>query len=264
VKSIYGRALFAIAALCATPAFAQEGDPKAGLEGKEWHPYVFASDASTLGPAHAAIESGVGYNGVVQPQGLRTADGRRFDTWITGAVGLTDRLELAGSIVLAEAPGQNFGFGEGRVELRARVLDFHKRFPLAITLGAGYQADSKFESAFEGMIATTFEYGRFAATFNLRGIHYFANGRDPLDLYITAGASIRTTRWLRLGVEYVGEELEEKEVLTGTDGGNRNYVGPSAAVFLAQGKVRINATGGAVLSAIGNGPMARGSIAYLF
>jgi hypothetical protein len=246
-------------------ASAQEAASPSSGAATEWRPYVFATDAATLRPWQAAVESGVGYNGVVQPEGIRLADGRRFDTWITGAVGLTGRLELAGTLVAAEAPGSPFQFGEGRVELRARVLDWHRRFPVELTLAGGYQSDGRFQSAAELAVAATISAGRFALTVDARALHYFHDGRDPIDFYVNAGASVRATRWLRVGLEYVGEELEEARTAGAlTDGGSRNYVGPSAAVFLLGGHVRLNATGGVVVAPVGIGPLARGSIAYVF
>ncbi len=259
-------AIIGCALLAAGAAAAQEGQPATPPPPPEWHPYLFAVDAATLRPGHVAIETGAGYNGIVQPQGVQSADARSLDVWLTGAVGLTERMELAGTLLAAQTPSQTFGFGEGRIELRMRVLDWRSWLPIAITIGGGYQADGNFQSAVEGVVAVTGEYGRFSATVNLRALHYFHDGRDPIDVYVTAAASVRVARWLRLGAEYVGEEIEQNDV----DGGGRHYVGPSAAVFLDGGHVRLNATVGAVVAELplangtNAGAMARGSVAYVF
>jgi hypothetical protein len=114
-------------------------------------------------------------------------------------------------------------------------------------------------------ILTTAYLGRVNLTFDLRGAHYFAAGRDAVDIFVTAGALVRATQWLRVGAEYVGEELEG---VLGTDAddslGGRHYAGPTAVVYLARGRLRLNATGGAVLTRGQIGPLARGSLSYLF
>jgi hypothetical protein len=235
-------------------------------QGQEWRPFLFAADGRTLARDRAAIESGVGYNGLPTDDSPRPGDARRTDAWLAAAVGLTDRVELGGSLLFGEAPGAPFGFGEGRVELRVRAWDGLPRVPVAVSFGIGYQADAKFVSAAEMLLAVSGEWGRFALTVNLRGIHYFADGRDPLDLFFAAAASVRATDWLRLGVEYVGEELEgtwdpnEHEV---EGGGGRHYVGPSASV-LVRGRVRFCATAGPVIVPNRVSGMARAAVAYLF
>jgi hypothetical protein len=83
---------------------------------------------------------------------------------------------------------------------------------------------------------------------------------------LSAGVSVRTTRWLRLGAEYVGEELEgigrDDEVETG--GGGRHYLGPSAAFWMMSGRLRINATAGPVMTTRSTSALARAAVVYLF
>jgi hypothetical protein len=222
--------------------------------------YVFSVEADTLSAKHAAFESGVGYNGVTGTGGgLQPDDAHRVQTWVASAVGVTNWLELSGALQFADNLGQNFGFSQARLEACARVLR-HKYFSLAF--GAGYQADVLLENAITGLIAASAHLGRVDLTLNVRAAHYFHAGRDPIDVFVTFGALVRATSWLSAGVEYVGEELESDDTEAG--GWGRHYLGPTAAVRFWDGRIRVNGTVGAVLTHGQTGPLARGSLAYLF
>jgi hypothetical protein len=77
---------------------------------------------------------------------------------------------------------------------------------------------------------------RVAATFHIE--HIFAEGRDPLDVMIEAGASCRIVDKFRLGVEYVGQDIEES-VDPGAEGGVRHFVGPIASYQLLRDRLSI-------------------------
>ncbi len=67
---------------------------------------------------------------------------------------------------------------------------------------------------------------RMAAT--VHGEHVFSTGRDPLDVMADLGASLRVVSELRLGVEYVGQDLEES-FNPAAEGGARHFLGPIAS-----------------------------------
>jgi hypothetical protein len=77
---------------------------------------------------------------------------------------------------------------------------------------------------------------RLAATVHVE--HVFADGRDPLDLMIQAGASARVVAGFRLGVEYVGQDLEEA-VAPAAEGGIRHFVGPTASLQLLRDRLTL-------------------------
>jgi hypothetical protein len=77
---------------------------------------------------------------------------------------------------------------------------------------------------------------RLAATFH--GEHVFAEGRDPLDVMVEAGASVRVVGGLRLGAEYVGQDLEEA-IDAGAEGGARHFAGPTASLQLLRDRMSI-------------------------
>jgi hypothetical protein len=70
---------------------------------------------------------------------------------------------------------------------------------------------------------------RMAGT--LHAEHVFADGRDPLDVMVVAGASYELLRNFRAGVEYVGQDLEES-LSSGAEGGARHFLGPITSLQL--------------------------------
>jgi len=246
--------LYVLAMMLALPSVARAAD---------WRPYVFSVDGEVLEPKRVALESGAGYNGVTgSGGGLQPDDARRVQTWISGAAGLAPRVELDGAFLFGDDPTTGFGFNQARIDLRVQLLKPRPRLPVAISVGAGYQADALIQHALTGVVTTTASLGRVQLTVNLRLAHYFHDGRDPLDVFVTAGALARVTSWLRLGAEYVGEELESGDHDNSV--GGRHYVGPTTALFFASDRVRINATAGAVIVPGQAGALVRGSLAYLF
>jgi hypothetical protein len=228
---------------------------------EDWRPYVFSVSGDTLSAKKAVLEGGAGYNGVTGSGGGLDPDAaHRVQFWLSSGVGLTNWLSLDGALQFADNLGQSFGFSQARLELRARVL---KKGPFALSLGAGYQADQLLDNALSAVAALSVALGRFDLTLNVRAAHYFHSGRDPVDVFVTLGALVRATHWLYAGVEYVGEELEAAFGDDVDSGGfGRHYLGPTAV--LRFWRIRVNATCGAVLQQNHYGPLARGSIGYLF
>jgi hypothetical protein len=247
---------FLVLALLTSPAAAQP-----------WRPYQFSVEANTLSPKRIVLESGVGYNGLPGAgRGLSVDSARSVGLWIGSAFGVVDRLELGGAFQFGDDPTGGFGFNQARLEARVRVLGPWAKAPVAISIGAGYAADALVHHALTALVAVSATAGRVHFTFNLRGAHYFAPGRDPLDVFISTGVLVRVVPVLHLGVEYVGEELEalvEPEEFDVGEGG-RHFVGPTAALVVGGGRVRIGASGGVVVMGERVGPQVRGSLAYLF
>ena len=66
------------------------------------------------------------------------------------------------------------------------------------------------------------------------GSHVFTPGRDAVDLMLTAGASYRVIPVLRLGAEYVVQDIEGLWEADEAEGGVRHFVGPTASLELAK------------------------------
>jgi hypothetical protein len=261
-----------VAALClfafAGRAAAQERRSAiaASADVADWHPYLFSSDGDLLRAGRAAVESGVGFNGVPsRDTGLAPDDARSATGWLSGAVGVARRIELDGTIFYAGDPSNGYRVDDTRLEARVALLTPRAHLPVAISLGGGYQADALLEHAATASLDASATLGRLNLTVNVRAAHYFHAGRDPVDVFVTAGAMVRVSRLVRIGAEYVGEELE---ALVGGDDDNapagRHYVGPTAALFWAGGHLRVSATAGALLTPGQQGPLVRAALAWIY
>jgi hypothetical protein len=77
---------------------------------------------------------------------------------------------------------------------------------------------------------------RLATTVHVE--HVFAEGRDPIDLMIQAGASVRVVGGFRLGAEYVVQDLEEAGA-SEAEGGVRHFLGPTASLQILRDRLSI-------------------------
>ncbi len=102
---------------------------------------------------------------------------------------------------------------------------------------------------------------RLAATMHVE--HVFADGRDPLDLMVQAGASCRVVGGFRLGAEYTGQDLEEA-VDPGAEGGVRHVLGPTASIQVWRDRVSIVAGPAFGLSHLSPAVMGRAAAAVGF
>ena len=58
-------------------------------------------------------------------------------------------------------------------------------------------------------MAASYDLGRLRLATNVHAERAFASGRDNVDVLLLAGASYRVLDEIRIGVEYVGQDLEE-------------------------------------------------------
>lgn len=249
--------------LCLVPGLAWAGEPAK----TPFQPYVYAQPAASLGHGRAAVQVGGGYNGVPDTGGgLAPEDGRAGLFAFGASVGIVGGLQVDASLQLGDLETEAFGLAQARVEARVQLVGQRRALPFQLAIGAGYQSDARLDSGLTGLVALSGQAGPVDLTANVRLAHYFHDGRDPVDVMVIAGALARPVEWLRVGAEYVGEELEESEAgdEAQIDGGGRHLVGPTLAVSLAKHHVRLNLSGGAVISAAPVGPQIRGSIAYQF
>ena len=110
-------------------------------------------------------------------------------------------------------------------------------------------------------VAVDLERVRFGVT--TLGEHVFAPGRDGVDIMVEAGASYQLVSWLRAGVEWVGQDLEET-FDDGAEGGARQFIGPTAAVQLLQDRLTIVAGPSVGLSSGSPKMLGRLALAYGF
>jgi hypothetical protein len=77
---------------------------------------------------------------------------------------------------------------------------------------------------------------RLGAT--VHGEHVFAAGRDSLDVLVIAGTSYAVAGPVRLGVEYVAQDLEES-LSNQAEGGVRQFLGPHVSLELLDKRLSI-------------------------
>lgn len=181
------------------------------------------------------------------------------------ALPVADRVQLSGTFLWGDTPLEVLGLSQARVDGLVRLVRPRDRLPLAISVGTGYQSDATLDHALAGVLDARAQLGRVELTMQVRAAHYFRVGRDPVDVLVATAALVRAAGWLRVGAEYVGEELEGAFADDGDNAsGGRHYLGATAALQLAGGQLRLRATAGTVMTGTQLGPSVRGSLAYQF
>jgi hypothetical protein len=203
----------------------------------EQHPFVFTVDPSTPFGGELGLEYLVqGTSGVEATRPLAANLGAQ------GMVhGLMVRYGATGWLApFATGLGSQPVDGEGaQVEGTGQAgVQFQLTNP-----GASFRAglQTAFLREFGGTLGT---FGRVVASYDIDRLrlagnaHFekvFADGRDGVDILAFAGASVRTTEALRLGAEYVGQDLEDAIEDEEAEGGARHFAAAVASLELAQG-----------------------------
>lgn len=157
-----------------------------------------------------------------------------------GEVGLLPRLSLAASGLTGEAGNAGFTAVGATAGLRLALLPLSWRYTHAVVSG-GYLRELTGNSGAWGRFTLSQDVGRARFAGTLHGEHVFAHGRDGVDVMVVAGANYQVYGPMRLGVEYVGQDLEES-LGDAAEGGARHFVGPTASV-VAMGD-RLSIVGG--------------------
>jgi hypothetical protein len=117
---------------------------------------------------------------------------------------------------------------------------------LHLVASAGYLREAWTQTAPAGdngmwgalAIAGDIQRLRMAATVHAE--HVFSEGRDAVDIMVEAGANYRVAGPLRVGAEWVGQDLEET-FSDEAEGGARNFLGPTASLQLLGDRLSIAA-----------------------
>jgi hypothetical protein len=233
----------------------------------DWQPFVLTQDATTLKGGTAAILGGMGYDGVTHEAGApEAATGGLAELWVSGAVGVVNRVELSGFFGFTGLGQDAAAVDLAQLSLRVAVLDHPGDVPIVLTLGGGWQMDFHHDNAIRGTATFSAMPGRLHLTASFSAAHYFAEGRDPVDMSLSGGVLFRVLSFLEVGGEYLAEELEG--VVGGSDvdvgEGGRQWAGPSVNANVPNSSLRFNLGAGAVWTNAATGPFVRGSVAYIF
>lgn len=222
-------------------------------------PWLYLDDPSLPDPVHALAFSRATYTTNFSPTRPFGANLARPGGVVEagGELGLLPRLSLAAS---ALGGGQGLGFG-ALAGLRLAPFEGAWKTTHAVVSGGWLR---ELNGASDGVwlrlaIAHDFEGLRLGAT--VHGEHVFAAGRDPIDVLVMAGASYMLAGPVRVGVEYVAQDLEES-LSDQAEAGARHFLGPQVALELLD--KRLSVAGG---PAFGIGPQSppfsgRFSLAY--
>jgi hypothetical protein len=210
----------------------------------EQRPFVYLMDPSTPLAREASIEYLLqGASGVAATRPLAAS---------IGAQGLVHGLTVSFGVTRWLAPfatalmHQPVGAGDAAVQGTGQGGLRFQLTPAGSAFRAG--AAAAFTRELGGALGTyarlsaSYDWGRLRLAGNAHVEKIVAAGRDSVDLLAFAGASMRTTEALRLGAEYVGQDLEDAFEREEAEGGARHFAGPVASLQVANDAVWI--TGG--------------------
>lgn len=217
---------------------------EADLQGRvtlQQRPFGFLTDATTpsAGVASLGYAFGVG-SGIPadRPLPVDLAAGSGGSHTAQLGYGLTDRLGLYGSATFTESAAEP-GTLSTTAMAGASWQFTRPTSPLHVTLSGGMAYEGATQTpGVSAVAAVSYDRGPLCLAANVRADRMFAASRDSVDLFTMIGASYRVWGGLRLGAEYVGQDLEDafEEDL---EGGARHALGPSVALDLDRGRYQL-------------------------
>ncbi len=172
-----------------------------------------------------------------------------------GKAAVTAQLGLAHMFAI-DVTGAVGGFGNGvggGLMAGARFAPFDlASHGFRLSIAAGYLMDLDQASGMYARISASYDVGRLRLAAMVHGEHVFRDGSDPVDLFVTAGASVRLVPAFRVGIEYVVQDLEEafvkdsddddddKPVPGAAEGGVHQFLGVGGTFDLLRHRLFIN------------------------
>jgi hypothetical protein len=197
----------------------------------EERPFGFLTDPS--GPSAGITSAGYRFGlasgvGADRPLPATVGSAGVSNTFELGH-GLTDHVSAFGAATMLESSA-------AVVHAGAKVLltPDDSSFRMSISALGLYET----ASATRGVglqLAAAQDLGRVRLGATVLAEKVFATSRDGIDAIAMLGASYRLPAGLRVGVEYVAQDLEELAT-AGAEGGARQAVGPTIALDLAGGR----------------------------
>lgn len=228
------------------PALPAPDTAKPAIERKaagEQRPFVFTMDPSIPHAGEVSLDyTAQGATGVEAMRPLAANLGARgIVHGLTASVGVAPWLAVFGSGLAHQAFDDRESAVRGTGQAGLRWLASRPGAPLR--LGASTFVLREFEGSVgaAARLVASYDFGRLRIAGNAHVEKVFAAHRDSIDLLAFAGASLRATRELRLGVEYVGQDLEDAFEHEEAEGGARHFAGPTAALELQDGRLWITA-----------------------
>ncbi len=260
-------------ALAEVPAPPEADTPEAPQEASTpWEasprPWLYAADPTAPAPKRVISMLSVGYaqinRGAARPFAADVAHaGAVFSA---GAeVGIIRQLSVHAEGLLAG--GGESSAGASPISAGAMIgvsaFPLGGRGPVDISISAGYLRELGTSNGLWFRGAAAANIGRFRLSATALGEHVFEQGRDGVDVLMTAGASVRALDMLRVGTEYVVQDLEGAWDPEEDDGGIRHFVSANATLLLGR---RVQLALGPALGLSPNSPrfLGRMTASYAF
>jgi hypothetical protein len=203
-------------------------------------PWLYLDDPRTPSQLGVVAFSRLTYTGVgaspTRPFGAETARPGGVGE-VGGEVGLLPFLSAQASAFAGTGYASAAGAVGGMAGLR--LSPFDKNGATHASLSGGWIRGLDGNNGTWGRVAFAQDVGRVRLGTMVHGEHIFAQGRDAMDLMVTAGASYAVTGPLRLGAEYVAQDLEGAFDGDEAEGGVRHFLGPTTAVDLASHRLSL-------------------------
>lgn len=145
---------------------------------------------------------------------------------------------------------------------RVQLTDPASRLRVAVLAGALREAGGN--AGVQLTAAASYDAGPVRVAGNVQGEKVFAAGRDALDVLVLAGVSVKVAPAVRLGVEYVGQDLEALVDPEEAEGGARQLVGPTIAFDVDGGRYQLALGGGLGIGKQSPDAMVRARLAVNF
>jgi hypothetical protein len=133
-----------------------------------------------------------------------------------------------------------------------------------LVISAGYLRELSGGSGAWGRVSITEELGRARLAATAHAERVFLPGRDAIDVMVMAGVSYEVLRPLRLGVEYVAQDLEGALDPEEAERGVRHFVGPTASLELLARRLSVTAGPAIGLSRESPALLGRVGVAYAY
>ncbi len=205
----------------------------------EDHPFAFLVDPSTPSAGVFSLGYGLGLGSgissdrpipmVLQNQGVSSDFSLGY--------GVTSSFEGIANLTVNSNSSTHATTGNGFLGAKIRLTSPDAPFRAAVLAGALSEGGSARWGAW-ARATGSFTTGPLLFEANAYLEHVFAPGRDAMDYIGMLGASTRVAPALRVGAEYVGQDLEEISA-SGAEGGARMGAGPSVALDLYQSRFQI-------------------------
>lgn len=265
---------FALAApilLFSTAALAQNEPDKvdaarANESTEVTRPWLYNDDPTIPAPLHVVASLGDTYSGNDKSVSRAFAS---HDDGPGGKANATVQVGLVRTLAL-DATGVLGGYGStvsGGVMTGLRFAPFDgAKHGFRVAIAAGYLLDLDHASGAYARVSASYEVGRLRLAGMVHGEHVFRADGDALDVFATAGASVRVVPVFRLGVEYIVQDLEEVAATQNAEGGVHQFVGVGGTFELLRHKLFIDfGPALAFRPEIGQvAPVARGLVSYSF